>query len=70
MDAATHLSLTLFALIACGGLGFYSYHLGTREHDKLTPRMMPWKFIAFGLLATAVMVLVHLLNLLGFETGR
>jgi hypothetical protein len=70
MESTTHIGLTIAALLACAGFGLYSYHLGTRPHEKLEPRMMPWKFISFGLLATGMMVLVHLINLLGFETGR
>lgn len=69
MDFATHLSLTLFALLACLGAGALCYHLGTREHNSLRPRMMPWKFISFGLIAASLMVLVHLANLLGWKTG-
>lgn len=69
MDATTHLSLTAFILIGALGMAGLCWHLGTREHDSLKPRMMPWKFLTFGFLATALMVLVHLANLLGWETG-
>lgn len=69
MNSDSHLLLTIVILIGAMGLGALCYHLGTRPHDKLTPRMMPWKFLSFGFIATALMVLVHLVNLLGFETG-
>ena len=61
---------TLLALIACLGLGILSYHLHTREHNKLQPRMVPWIIIAMACLATRFMLIVHLINLFGLETGR
>ena len=69
MDKATDLSVTIIVLIAALGLAALCWHLGTRERNQLKPRMMPWKFITFGLLATALMVLVHLANILGWQTG-
>ncbi len=69
MDKATHLSLTIIILIAALAMAALCWHLGTRERDSLKPRMMPWKFLTFGFLATALMVLVHLANLLGWQTG-
>jgi len=69
MDKTTDLAVTVFVLLASLALAALCWHLGTRKRDKLQPRMMPWKFITFGLLATALMVLVHLANLLGWETG-
>ena len=32
--------------------------------------MVPWMFIAFGLVATAFVLLIHMVNLAGFETGN
>lgn len=69
MDSATHLGITIVILLACLAGSALCYHLGTRDHDSLKPRMMPWKFISFGLIAAALMVLVHLANLLGWQTG-
>jgi len=63
------ITTTLIALIVCIGLGVLSYHLHAREHNKLTPRMVPWIMIAMACLATGFMLVVHLVNLLGVETG-
>jgi len=60
----------LIALTACANLGLFSYNRHTREHNELAPRMIPWIFIAMGSLATCFMLAVHLVNLLGFETGH
>ena len=61
---------TLLGLIACLSLGILSYHLHTREHNKLQPRMVPWIIIAMACVATSFMLIVHLMNLFGLETGR
>jgi len=61
---------TSLGLLACLGLGALSYHLHTREHNKLAPRMVPWIIITMACVATSFMLIIHLLNLFGFETGR
>ncbi|MCF6221009.1 MAG: hypothetical protein L3J65_07835 [Robiginitomaculum sp.] len=61
---------TSLGLIACIGLGALSYHLHTREHNKLQPRMVPWIIITMACVATSFMLVVHLMNLFGLETGR
>ncbi|PHS42479.1 MAG: hypothetical protein COA91_00590 [Robiginitomaculum sp.] len=59
----------LVALVVCICIGVLSYHLHAREHNKLNPRMIPWIIIAMACLATGFMLVVHLVNLLGVETG-
>lgn len=61
---------TSLGLIACIGFGILSYHLHTREHNELAPRMVPWIIIAMACIATSFMLFVHLMNLFGLETGR
>ncbi len=61
---------TVLALGACISLGLFSYNRHTREHNELAPRMVPWIIIAMGSLATSFMLIVHLVNLFGFETGN
>ena len=63
------ITYTLLGLIACLGLGAFSYRRHTREHNELAPRMVPWIIIALACLATSFMLGVHLVNLIGFETG-
>ena len=60
---------TLLTACVFMAIGVLSYNRHTREHNQLTPRLVPWGFIAMGCLATSFMVLVHLANLLGLETG-
>jgi len=61
---------TLTAIGFCIALGVLSYHLHSREHNKLEPRMVPWIIITMACVATGFMLVVHLANLLGFETGN
>lgn len=62
--------LTIASIAGFAALGSFSYWWQGRPHDKLSPRMVPWRLIAMGCLATVFMLCVHLINLLGFETGR
>lgn len=61
--------LTISGLALCVGLGLLSWKLHTRENNSVRPRMVPWIIIAMGCLATSFMLVVHLINLFGFETG-
>jgi len=60
-------SLIFLALIGFGVFGF-NRQLG--KNRDLRPRRIPWIFLAMAAFATAFMVLVHIVNLLGFETGN
>ena len=64
------LTFTLIGLAACVALGLFSYRQHTRENNSLKPRMVPWILIAMACLATTFMLAVHLVNVLGLETGR
>jgi len=70
MTPTEDLILTVIGLAFCAGLGIFSFRRHFAKHDKLKPRMVPWIIIALACLATGVMVLVHFINLMGFETGR
>lgn len=65
-----HLIYTLLGLAGCVAFGLFSYNRHTREHNELNPRMVPWIFIAMACLATSFMLVVHLVNIFGFETGN
>jgi len=65
------LMLTITALIACViiGAGSFYKHFQKRDSLKRAP-LIPWIIPCLGALATGFMLLVHLVNLLGIETGR
>ena len=65
----TDFFLTVTGLAICIGLGLLSWKLHWRENNSVKPRMVPWIIIAMGCLATTFMLLVHLVNLFGLETG-
>jgi len=64
------LTLTLLGLLLCISLGAFSFRRHFAPHDKLKPRMVPWIIISLGCIATSFMLVVHLVNLMGFETGN
>ena len=59
--------LIFLSLIGFGSFGF-NRQLG--KNRDLRPRRSPWIFLAMAAFATAFMVLVHIVNLFGFETGN
>ena len=62
--------ITLSCLALCVLLGVFSFKKHFARHEKLKPRMVPWIIISLGSIATAFMLFVHLVNILGIETGR
>lgn len=67
---STHLQLTLLGLVACAAIGAIAFRRHFAKHDKLKPRMVPWMLIFLACVSTGMMIVVHLVNLMGFETGR
>lgn len=67
---STDLKLSLLGLFICVALGALSFQRHFAKHDKLKPRMVPWMLIFLACVSTGTMVVVHLVNLMGFETGR
>ena len=61
---------TTVGLAGCILIGVFAFRRHFAKHDKLKPRMVPWIIISLGAIATGFMLLVHLVNILGIETGR
>ncbi len=70
MDRSTDITLTLIAMAVCAAITLFSLRRQFVEKTAIRPYRVPWMFIALVAIATAVMLLVHLVNLFGFETGR
>jgi len=70
MNITPEIGSTLLILAACVIIGIFAFRRHFAKHDKLKPRMVPWIIISLAAIATGFMVLVHLVNLLGIETGR
>jgi len=64
------LSLTLTGLTICIIVGVFSFlrHFRKRETLKAAP-VVPWIIPALAALAMGFMLMVHLVNLMGIETG-
>jgi len=61
---------TSVGLATCIVVAIFAFRRHFAKHDKLKPRMVPWIIISLGAIATGFMLLVHLVNILGIETGR
>jgi hypothetical protein len=65
------LPLTLALAAAFLALAAFAGWRGARPPDFAKgPRMAPWRFIMLMAAAAAVFLTVHLVNLLGVNTGR
>jgi len=70
MTPAQDMKYTLIALVVVALLGAVCFQRHFAPHDKPKPRMVPWMMIFLACIATGMTLIVHLVNLLGFETGR
>ncbi len=64
------LTATLIVLAACVAIFAFGSWRSTRPADPLKPRMLPWRTIILIAGAVGVFMAVHVVNLLGIETGQ
>lgn len=62
-------TLTLIGLAAGVGFGAYASHIAGLPHDDMKPRRLPWRLFIILSAFFVVILLVHLANLVGIETG-
>lgn len=70
---AVAMSLTLTLSLLAGVLAFavFAGWRGARLPDPMRgPRLVPWRFLMMLAACGALVLLVHVVNLLGVETGR
>ena len=70
MDPSTDLILTVFGILICAGLAGLGIRNQFRVRDDIRPYRVPWMPIALTAIALGFMLVVHLANLFGVETGR
>lgn len=70
MSPQQDLMITILALALCAAIAVLGFKRNFAEHNELKPRMVPWMVISLGAIATGFMLIVHLVNLMGLETGR
>lgn len=65
------LHLTLILLFIAAGIAGFCGWRGAQPPDLLRgPRMVPYRFIMVMAAAVALVMVVHLVNLAGIDTGR
>jgi hypothetical protein len=68
---AMDLPTTLAIMAALVAFGLFAAWRGARPPDmRRGPRLTPWRFLMLLSAALAILMLVHVVNLLGFQTGR
>ena len=71
LTAMWNLPVTLLSAAVGIGLTVLFGWLGSRPPDvRRGPRMAPWRFLMLLAAAWVLLMLVHVVNLLGVETGR
>ncbi len=70
MTPTQDLYLTLGGILFCAVLGLFSFRRHFKKRETLKAPFVPWIIPAMGSIATAFMLMVHLVNLMGWETGR
>ena len=65
----TDLQLTLTGIVFCAIVGSLSFYKHFQKTEKFKAPIIPWIIPALACIATGFMLVVHLVNILGIETG-
>ena len=61
---------TLVILALAVGLYAYGSWRAAKPADPLKPRLIPWRPVILVAGVVGLLMLVHLVNLIGFDTGK
>lgn len=61
---------TVTGLLFCLAIAFACYKKHLKKTNNYKAPIVPWIIISIAFLSTGFMLLVHLVNLFGFETGN
>lgn len=64
-----HLILTLAGIVVSAGIAGFCSWRASLPRDDLKPKMLPWRFLMILAAFVTMLMLVHLINVLGYETG-
>lgn len=67
---STDLILTLLGIIICALIATFSFKQHFKERDTLKAPLISWMVVSMLAIAMGFMCVVHLANLMGFETGN
>jgi cytochrome b subunit of formate dehydrogenase len=70
MSHSDDLLISCIALAICVGLVLLGFRQNFKEKTEFRRFRVPWMGIALTAISVGFMILVHIANLFGFETGR
>lgn len=70
MTTSTDLLISFTALAVCAGLAILGIRNNFAEKYDIRPHRPPWMIIALAAISVGFMVVVHIANVLGVETGN
>lgn len=70
MSHSDDLLISFIALAVCAGLVVLGFRQNFKEKTEFRRVRPPWMGIALAAISVGFMILVHIANLFGFETGR
>ena len=70
MSHSDDLLISVFALLICAGLTILGFHQNFKEKTEFRRVRPPWMVIALAAISIGFMIVVHIANLFGLETGN
>ncbi len=70
MSLSNDMTISLIGLTICIFFGVVGFRNHFKKHTTIKPHRLPWMLISLAAIATGFMLLVHVVNLFGLETGR
>ena len=70
MSHSDDLLISVIALLICAGIAVLGFHQNFEEKTEFKRMRPPWMPIALAAISVGFMVIVHIANLFGFETGN
>lgn len=70
MSHSQDLLISCIALAICAGLVILGFRQNFKEKTEFRRFRPPWMVIALAAISVGFMIVVHIANLFGFETGN
>ena len=70
MNISDDLLGTCVGILISTIIATFAYRRHFKKRDEIQVRMVPWILVSLAAIATGFTLLVHLVNILGIETGR